>query len=83
MVKGTSQCCLNGREADLEQDVASAVCASSPEEQPLTPSARIWSGHSSAYVKVFVAFLAGFPLSWIPSTVPFHSLASFSRNRAR
>lgn len=82
-VKGTSQCCISDREADLEQKMLSTVCLSPVEEQPLTPLTQSQSGHSSVYVKVSVTFPAAFPLSWIPSTVPFHNLASSPRNQAR
>lgn len=44
-----------------------------------------WSqgSHSSVYGEVSVISPAHFPRSCIPSTVPFHSLASSPRNQAR
>lgn len=82
-VKGTSQCCINDGEAFLEQNMLSTVCALPSEGQPLTLFTQSQSSHSSVYVEVSVTFPACFPLSWIPSTVPFPSLTSSPRNPAR
>lgn len=77
-VKGTSQCCINEREAFLEQNMLSVICVFLSEGQPLTLLPQSQSSHASVYVDVSVTFPACFPLSWIPSTVSFHSLASSS-----
>lgn len=71
------------REAFLEQSMLSAVCVFHSEGQPLTLLTQSQSSHSSVFVEVAVTSPAWFPLCWIPSTVPFHRLASSPRNPAR
>lgn len=61
----------------------STVCVFPSEGQPLTLLTWSQGSHSAVYGEVPVIFPARFPLSCIPSTVPFHSLASSPRNQAR
>ena len=54
-----------------------------PLKGPLTLLTQSQASHSSVYVEVSVTSLACYPLSWIPSTFPFLSLASSTRKLAR